>query len=106
MHAALCLLRDEHAALSALLRTVMLMLAQSRASGRVRSEYLELCGGAGGDDLAGCVDVGCFQPELVEMREHFSGVATEQRGHPRRLYGGGRCHRAPAFTNEGERGFL
>jgi len=34
MHAALSLLRDEHAALSALLRTVMLMLAQSRASGR------------------------------------------------------------------------
>ena len=34
MHAALRTLRDEHAALSALLRTVMLMLAQSRASGR------------------------------------------------------------------------
>ena len=35
MHAALRTLRDEHAALRALLRTVMLMLAQSRASGRV-----------------------------------------------------------------------
>jgi len=35
MHAALRTLRDEHAALSALLRTVMLMLAQSRASGRM-----------------------------------------------------------------------
>ena len=34
MHAALRTLRDEHAALSALLRTVMLMLAQARASGR------------------------------------------------------------------------
>jgi len=34
MHAALRTLRDEHAALSALLRTVTLMLAQVRASGR------------------------------------------------------------------------
>src|SRR3954469_20065439 len=34
MHAALRTLRDEHAALSALLRTVTLMLAQTRACGR------------------------------------------------------------------------
>jgi len=34
MHAALRTLADEHAALSALLRTMMLMLAQARASGR------------------------------------------------------------------------
>jgi hemerythrin-like domain-containing protein len=34
MHAAVCTLRDEHAALEALLRTMTLVLAQARESGR------------------------------------------------------------------------